>query len=184
MQAVALLLGAAAGNPGTVPSGGVTISFTTQTALANPGTITISWPNNYISPDTSSVFNVVYNGIANTFAASAAGNADGATISVGSAGAPAGAYTITLTGAKIGPERASQGCKDNLQVNCIFVQTSVDRRGAASYPAIVDKGQVQGVSVSVRDSDRVAGMPATLTVTFTTQTDLVFNTLPAPAVTM
>lgn len=183
VQAVALVLGAAAGSPGTVPPGGVTISFTTQTALTNLGTIVISWPTNYIAPDTPAIFNIGYNGPANTFVtAAASSSASGATITVGTAGAPAGAYTISLLNAKIGLERASQGCKDGSPVNCVFVSTSVDRAGFASYPAIFDRGQVQAVSVSVLDADRLAtGRTVTLTVTFTTQTDL---GLSAGAVTM
>jgi hypothetical protein len=186
VQAVALVLGAAAGSPGTVPPGGVTISFTTQTALANLGTISIAWPTDYISPNALASFNIGYNGPTNTFVlAAASSSASGATITVGTAGAPAGAYTISLLNAKIGLERASQGCKDGSQVNCVSVSTSVDRAGSASYPAIFDKGQVQAVSISVLDADRFAtGRAVTLTVTFTTQTDLVPPAVAVNLVTM
>jgi len=186
VQAVALLLGAAAGQPGATNQP-VTISFTTQTALtlAANGRITITWPPSYLQPTGSATsFGVVYSGPAATFAATASGSTNGAVLVVGSAGAPAGAYTVTLNGATIGTQRSSPVCNGFDQANCIFVTTSVitggttytaDNRGYSRYPPILPKGQVQGVSLTILDQDRFPGTGTdtkVVTVTFTTQTDL------------
>ncbi len=175
VQNVALILGIAAGLPGTNQP--VTISFTTQTALTSAanGQISISWPSGYLSPVSGSTFNIQFSGSANTFVSPATGTASGVTIVVGTAGAPAGAYTITLQSALISSARPSKGCRDASQDNCIFISTTYDRRGFASYPAILPKGQVQGVSVSILESDRFmrSSSKPTLTISFTTQTDLV-----------
>lgn len=178
VQNVALILGAAAGLPNTNQP--VTFSFTTQTALTSAanGRISISWPSGYLSPvAASTTFNILFSGPANTFVSPATGTTSGVIIVVGTAGAPAGAYTITLQSALISSTaRSSKGCRDASQDNCIFVSTTYDRRGFASYPAILPKGQVQGVSVSVLESDRFTpSSSATLTISFTTQTDLLFS---------
>lgn len=168
-----MVLGAAAGQPGSTAP--VTISFTIQTALtsAGNGQITILWPNKYLSPIDNATFTVSYSGPANTFVPNAVGTQSSVTIAVGIAGAPAGAYTITLNAAVISPNPwLSKGCIDGSRDNCVFVSTTNDLMGLASYPAILPRGQVQAVSVSILDSDRFTSESGTLTISFTTQTDL------------
>lgn len=182
---MALVLGAAAGTPGSIGKT-VTISFRTETRLSNGMAVIIQWPANYLTPTNAvtNMFGVQYSS-ANTFAAttSAVSPTPEAgqvffTISVGTAGAPAGSYTITLTGVTIGAATVSNiGCvlrRNTFATTCVLVSTTSDDTSFSSFPSILPKGQVQGVSVSVLEADRVPGQPnKPLTISFTTQTDLV-----------
>ena len=69
----------------------VTVSITTQTALAN----TVGFPSTYIAGSIAETLA----GAANTFAATTTVGTTSLTIAVGSAGAAAAAYTVTLAGA-------------------------------------------------------------------------------------
>lgn len=63
---------------------------------------------------------------------------------------------------------------DTVATTCLVVGTTSDDPSFSSFPSILPKGQVQGVSVSVLEADRVPGQPnKPLTISFTTQTDLV-----------
>jgi hypothetical protein len=188
---VALVLGAAAGTPNT-PGKTVTLSFRTETGLSTGMRVNIQWPANYLTPSPLNVptntFGVDYSSLT-TFAATTTEtivlppgpilptSIIGFSITVGSAGAPAGSYTITLTGVTIGAATVSNiGCvlRPDTQGNtCLVVSTTSDDQSFSSFPSILPKGQVQGVSVSVLEADRVPGQPnKPLTISFTTQTDL------------
>jgi len=182
-----LILGAAAGTPGQTGKQ-VTLSFRTQTDLSSTGSMAVSiqWPAGYLLTGSSTppnTFGVLYSS-ANTFAAatstvSVSSGQASFTISVGSAGAPAGSYTITLTGVTIGLATVSNiGCtltsEATKAATCIRVSTTSDDASLSSFPSILPRGQVQGVSVSVLETDRVPSVPnKPITISFTTQTDLV-----------
>ena len=179
---MALVLGAAAGTPGSTGKT-VTLSFRTETGLSTGMAVSILWPANYLTPSTANTFGVQYSS-ANTFAATtstvvpASAGQVGFTITVGTAGSPAGSYTITLTGVTIGAATVSNiGCVlrlDTVATTCLVVGTTSDDPSFSSFPSILPKGQVQGVSVSVLETDRVPAVSnKPLTISFTTQTDLV-----------
>ncbi len=171
MQSLTLSLGAAAGQPGSNGKS-VTISFRTQTVLANENSIIITWPNGYLSP-TSGAQTVVYSGPASTFSGVTV-SSTAATITVGTATAPPGSYTITLTGLTIGSPIQSQRCNMFVPAltGCISAVTTTDRVGFSSYPSIQPRGQVTAVSVDVLQTDRVPDVSKPVTISFTTQTDL------------
>ncbi len=174
MQNVALALGIGAGLPGQPNA--VTLSFRTQTALKTSDTIIITWPSSYLT--SSSPLTLTYNVPGDlTFnnAVPVTGTSNIATVTVGSAGAPPGSYTITLSGATIGndPQFAKPPrCNPLNTMNCISVTTTADRTGFSDYQAILPRNRVQGVSVSVLEADRVANVDKQVTVSFTTQSDL------------
>jgi hypothetical protein len=177
VQNVALALGIGAGLPGVAND--VFLSFRTQTALKTSDTIIITWPSGYLTSSVPLTLTYIVPGDS-TFnpAVPVTGTpSTTATITVGSAGAPPGSYTITLSGATIGglnsrfakPPR----CNPLNSIDCISVITTTDRKGFSDYQAILPKNRVQGVSVSVLEADRVANVDSKVTVSFTTQSDLV-----------
>ncbi len=114
------------------------MSFTTQTALANTNTITITLPTNYIS-------GTIGVKVPTGFTATNTGTLP-QVIFAASAAVAAGAYTVTLTGATIGgPVPAGSG-----SVACssgdTSVSTSTDLSGSVNSLQL--GGQVQGVSVT------------------------------------
>jgi hypothetical protein len=173
VQNLSLTLGVAAARPGQ-PNQQVTFSFRTQTRLANTNQITITWPTSYLAPSLGQTPAVVFSA-ANTFSAVTV-TATNAVITVGTATAPSGSYTITLTGLTIGGQNfQSQRCNSfaAMGINgCISAVTTTDRAAFASYPSIQPRGQVTAVGVDVLQSDRVPGSSRPVTISFTTQTDL------------
>jgi hypothetical protein len=141
----------------------VTVSFTTQTVLANAQLVTITFPTSYIA----AVSGVTYAGAANTFAATAtAVGTSSYTIAVGSAGAKAGSYTVTLTGATMGSPIAASATTG------VTVVTTTDFAGNAGYPAL--GGAVTGATLTIATSDRVNAVAnRKVVVSFTTATALV-----------
>jgi len=141
----------------------VTVSFTTQTALASAQLVTITFPNTYISGS----IGVTFAGAANTFATTTTVSPTQLTIAVGSAGAAAGPYTITLTGAVMGsPIAASTATGVN-------VLTSTDRAGTTGYPAL--GGGVTSAVLEILQADRIVAINRRVIVSFTLATALVQN---------
>jgi hypothetical protein len=144
----------------------VTVSFSTQTALAAGQSVTIIWPSGYLtgtmgvtapfgfSTSTSLLIGPLPSDIMLTY---------GVRIDATQAVA-AGPLTITLTGATVGgPISASS--------SGISVSTSTDQAGTCGYPAL--GGQVTGVSFTIAAVDRVPfATGKTVTVSFSMQTAL------------
>jgi len=141
----------------------VTVSFTTQTALASAQLVIISFPNLYISGS----IGVTFAGAANTFAATATVSTSQLTIAVGSAGAAAGPYTITLTGAVMGSPIAASTATG------VSVSTSTDRPGTTGYPAL--GGGVTSATLAILEADRIVATNRRVVVSFSLATALVQN---------
>jgi len=153
----------------------VTVSFTTQTVLASAQLVTIMFPASYISAS----IGVTYAGAANTFAITAtAVGTTGLTIAVGTAGAVAGSYTVTLTGATMGGPMPAM-------TTGVSVSTTTDFAGVTGYPAL--GGVVTGAALTIASADRIAANAnRKITVSFTTTTTLAsggFITITIPLVT-
>jgi len=151
----------------------VTVSFTTQTALASGQTVSITFPSSFLTGTIA----VTYAGTANTFATTTTAVGTSAlTIAVGSAGAAAAAYTITLTGATMpAPQAAGTGGSACASFN-FGVQTTADMIGGANTPQI--GGVVSGVTFTVAAADRIpTATGKSVTVSFTTQTALASGNL-------
>jgi len=139
----------------------VTVSFTTQTILASAQLVTIGIPSSYISGS----IGVTFAGAANTFAATAtAVGTNLLTIAVGSAGAAAGPYTITLTGAVMGSPIAASTATG------VTVSTSTDRAGTTGYPAL--GGAVTSATLAILEADRIVAANRRVVVSFTLTTAL------------
>jgi len=148
-----------------VPGGAgkpVTVSFTTQTVLVSGASVVITIPNSYISGP----IGVTYAGAANTFAATTNVAPTSVTITVGTAGAAAGSYTVTLTG-------ATMGTPIDASTTGVSVRTDNDFPGVTGYPAL--GGAVTGTTLEIATADRVAIANRRLVVRFTTTTPLVNN---------
>jgi len=140
----------------------ITVSFTTQTVLASAQTVVVTIPSSYIG----GAIGVTYAGAVNTFSTTATVGLLSVTITVGSAGAVAGSYTVTLTGATMGMPIAASA------MTGVTVYTTTDAAGMAGYPAL--GGAVTGTTLTIAPSDRVATMSnRKVIVSFTTTTVLV-----------
>jgi len=140
----------------------VTVSFSTQTALVSGNLVFINFPPSYIS---GSPIGVTFAGALNTFATTAtAVGTDQLTIAVGSAGAVAATYTITLTGATMGSPIGANA------LTGISVRTTTDTQGNSGYPAL--GGQVTAVALNIATSDRIAALNRRIIVSFTLATAL------------
>jgi len=140
----------------------VTISFTTRTALTSGNLVTIDFPASYIS----GAIGVTFAGAVNTFATTTtAVGTSRLTIAVGSAGAAAAAYTITLTGATMGPPIAAN------PLTGISVGTTTDLPSESGFPAL--GGAVTAAALNIATADRIPSVNRKVIVTFTLATALV-----------
>ena len=137
----------------------VTVSFTTATFLASGNLVSIMWPAGYVS----GTIGVTYSGFSNTFATSTSAITNGVTIAVGSAGAAAGMYSVTLTGVTLGGPMAATSCG-------LTVTTTTDLPATGATVAI--GGQVNGVSFAAAADPIPFSTGKSVTVGFTTQTFL------------
>ena len=125
----------------------VTVSFTTQTALGNLQVVTINFPASYIAGS----IGVTYAGGANIFSASTIVTSTTVAITVGSAGAFPGAYTVTLTGVTMGSPTAGNAASG------VSVSTNSDLMSAQTgYPAL--GGAVSGAVLTIATFDRLAAV--------------------------
>jgi hypothetical protein len=166
----------------------VTVAFTTQTPLQSGQIVSLQWPQGYLQPPNSGSANLYYGmstpGVfSNTFSSF---TSNGARITVSFSGLPAGTYTLYFSGFTLGPNPGSSAVNCNPSSSSTFSVatygsdgiTPIDQPGYSTYPAI--GGAVTNVQFTNAAGDRVAGITGrTATVTFTTQTPLVFSSSPS-----
>jgi len=164
----AVLTIAAADRSPTATAKPVTVTFTTQTALAISDTVTFFYPDGFFLAGVATAF---------TQSPAAIFTSPGAVIGLNSftvsaaAIAPIGTYTLTFTAITMGPIYGPL-CGACSTSSLFAVTTSKDYMSATSNIGAIG-GRVQNAGMTIATTDRVAAATAKpVTVTFTTQTAL------------
>jgi len=166
----AMMTIAAADRSPTAIGKAVTVSFTTQTALAASDVVTINYPLGFFLAGVATAFTQTPAAIFTTPGAIVGATTFTVTAAVA---VPIGTYTLIFTaitmGSIFGPMCTPISCSS---FNAFSVQTSKDYMSAMSTLGAIG-GQVQNAMMTIAAVDRVAAATGkSVTVSFTTQTAL------------